>query len=479
MREIIWTKEEAAEATGGVAEGASSWQASSVSIDSRTVARGDLFIAIKGEYSDGHEYVAQALEKGAVVAVVSSRPDNIAEDASLLIVKDTTKALEDLARFARKRTRAKVVGVTGSVGKTSTKEMLKAALEAQGEVHASAGNLNNHYGVPLSLARLPEETDYAIFEMGMNHAGEIATLTKMVRPDVSLITTVEPVHLENFSSVEKIAEAKGEIFLGMEKGGAAILNKDNPHYKCLVKCSKSQGINKIISFGTGSDALYRLLACTPADEGSRITASCNNHTITYNLNLAGKHQALNSLAVLAAVYALGADIDMAARGFSSLMPQEGRGKEYVVKLPQGVCLLIDDSYNASPASITAALDVLVERKKVMGGRAVAVLGDMLELGDASKKLHKGLSAVIESAEIDAVITVGEAMEALQVAVGKDKRAGHFASSEAAAPAVAEYLASGDVLLVKGSRGLKMEKIVQFLLNYGKAATIPSEVVDAV
>lgn len=477
MREIIWDAAEAIEATGG--KSTIEWQASFVSIDSRNITPGDLFVALNGEKVDGHDFVRQAAENGAAAAMVSRKPEGIPEDFPLLIVKDTVKALEDLARYARQRTRAKIIGVTGSVGKTSTKEMLKAALQVQGEVYASAGNLNNHYGVPLSLARLPRDVDYGIFEMGMNHEGEISALSKMVRPHVAIITTVEAVHLEYFDSVEKIADAKGEIFDGLEEGGTAVLNKDNPHYKRLVKCAKSRDINRILSFGTSTDALFRMVACTGEEEGARVTARCSNKTLTYKIGLSGKHQALNSVAVLAAVYAAGGDMEAAARGFSDIIPQAGRGKEHVLKLPQGVCLLIDDTYNASPASIAAALAVLNERRKVMGGRAVAVLGDMLELGTAAKKLHTDLAKPVEAEATDLVFTVGPNMQYLQEALPKDKRGGHTALSSDAGAIIAERLKSGDVILVKGSRGTRMEQIVQYLLQHGSTAGVPSGVVHAV
>lgn len=477
MREIIWNTEEAVAATGG--ESTSNWQASSVSIDSRSIVPGDLFVAIKGETSDGHDYVSHAAANGAAAAVVSHKPKNIPENFPLLIVKDTVKALEALGRYARQRTRAKIIGVTGSVGKTSTKEMLKAALQVQGEVYASAGNLNNHYGVPLSLARLPRDVDFGVFELGMNHAGEISSLSKMVKPHAGLITTVEAVHLEFFDSVEKIADAKAEIFDGLETGGTAILNKDNPHYKRMVKAAKSRDINRILSFGTAADALFRLVACTAEAEGARVTARCSNKTLTYKLGLSGKHQALNSVAVLAAVYAVGGDMEAAARGFAELVPQSGRGKEYVLKLPQGVCLLIDDTYNASAASIEAALAVLNERRQVMGGRAVAVLGDMLELGASAKKLHTSLAAPIETQATDVVFTVGQNMKYLHEALPKEKQGGHFAVSTEAGAAVAACLKSGDVILVKGSRGTRMEQVVQYLLQHGSTAGVPSGVVHAV
>lgn len=462
MKEILWTMEEAAHAVG--AAPTADWQAYSVSIDSRSVKPGDLFIALRGEKFDGHDFIAQAFEQGAVAAIVDHA---VATDKPLLIVRDTVQALEALGKRSRERTHARIIAVTGSVGKTSTKEMLKSALEVQGMVFASTGNLNNHFGVPLSLARMPRDTDFGIFELGMNHAGEISSLTRQVRPHAAIISTVEAVHLEFFDSVESIADAKAEIFEGVEPEGAVILNRDNPHYERLIKHAKShKNISTIYSFGTSDDAIFRLVAATHDEQGLRVTASCGERSLTYKLNLLGTHQALNSVGVLAAVQAVGANIDQAIRGFNSLSPQQGRGKEHIIKLPNGPCLVIDDTYNASAASITAALAVLRERANVMGGKAIAVLGDMLELGRESSALHRSLATPVTANRIDRVYTVGSFMKELHDSLPAPKQGGNFTHSDDVALALVPHLSSGDVILVKGSRGMKMEKVVNALLEQG-------------
>ena len=469
MREIIWTSSDAARATGGIVH--ADWQASGVSIDTRTLKEGDLFVALVGE-RDGHDYVKEALDKGAAAAMVSRVPNEVTDKAKLLEVTDTQNALEKLGQYARKRTEAKVIGITGSVGKTSTKEMVKAALSTQGEVYATEGNLNNHIGVPLSLARLPQNVDYGIFEMGMNHAGEIAALSKQVQPDIAIITTVEPVHIEFFENVEAIADAKAEIFAGMGKKGVAILNKDIPHFERLSRAAKHAGISKIFSFGKNETATFSLLACTAEEDRSRITVRCPESSLTYQLSLAGEHQACNSAAALAVVAALEGNLDAALHGMSELMPGRGRGAEYVVKLPQGVCLLIDDTYNASPASIVAALKVLDDRRILMKGRAIAILGDMFELGDQATRLHEQLKEPIESLSIDLVHVAGEHMQSLYNSLPEEKRGFQAKDVQSLIDKILPEIKSGDAVLVKGSRGMKMEQFVDALLAQGKIAAAP-------
>lgn len=470
MAEALWSRREAEEATGGTATG--DWQAMSVSIDSRSVKPGDLFIAIKGERFDGHDFVKQAFEQGAVAAVVSYIPEGIATIAPLLRVEDTFKALEALGSYARKRSKAKIIAVTGSVGKTSTKEMLKAAFETHGKTYATTGNLNNHLGVPLSLARMPKDTEFGIFELGMNHAGEIAALTQIALPHVAIVTTVAPAHLEFFDSVEAIADAKGEIFQGVVPNGHAVINRDNPHYKRLLKHAKDAGVMHVSSFGQDEAATFRVVACTPGNEGSRITLRTPSVTLTYTLGLSGMHQAYNSAAVLATVDAVGGDMEKAAEALATLMSSYGRGKEYVMRLNQNVCLVIDDSYNASPASVVAALGVLHDRAVTSGGRAIAVLGDMLELGDTTLALHKALATDIEARQVDKLFTAGPNMAAMQRLLPEDKQGGAFASSEEIGKVLMETIRTGDVVLVKGSRGLKMENVVQYLLDHGAVAEVP-------
>ncbi|HEX7969595.1 MAG TPA: UDP-N-acetylmuramoyl-tripeptide--D-alanyl-D-alanine ligase, partial [Stellaceae bacterium] len=367
----LWTSAEAAAATGG--HSTRDWRAGGVSIDSRTVAPGDLFVALAGPKFDGHDFVADALRKGAAAALVARAPPRVATDAPLLVVGDTMAALEELGRAARRRSAAAIIGVTGSVGKTGTKEALRRALERQGPSFASAGSLNNQWGVPLSLARMPRETAYGVFEMGMNHAGEIEALSRIVRPDVAVITTVEPAHLGFFRSVEAIADAKAEIFAGMEPRGAAVLNRDNPHFARLAAAAKARGITRILSFGSHPDATVKLIDCHLYATASAVTASVMGEIVDYCIAIPGKHWVMNSLAVLGAVKAVGADVGAAAGAMSSLAPLDGRGRRHNIAVAGGSAELIDESYNASPASMRATFAALGAAEPPRGGRRIAVL----------------------------------------------------------------------------------------------------------
>src|SRR5579885_2019350 len=410
----LWTAAAAECATAGRSN--RDWTASGVSIDSRTVAPGDLFVALAGPRFDGHDYAAQALAKGAAAAVVSRVPENVPTDAPLLRVADTQAALEGLGAMARRRTGAVVVGVTGSVGKTGTKEALRRAFERQGASFASAGSLNNQWGVPLSLARMPRETVYGVFEMGMNHPGEIDALTRLVRPHVAVITTVEPAHLGFFPSVEAIADAKAEIFAGVEPGGSAILNRDNPHFARLERAAHARSIERIIGFGAAEAAEARLLDCRIEASGSAVQASILGETVGYSLPVAGRHWVMNSLAVLAAVKALGADLETAAAALARMPGLPGRGLRRSLAWKGGSIELIDESYNANPASMRAAIAVLGATSPGPGGRRIAVLGEMRELGSEASRLHAELAAPLAASGIDLVFTVGEEMAHLQAAL---------------------------------------------------------------
>src|SRR5215510_9867550 len=331
-----------------------------ISIDTRTIAPGEAFFAIKGDNRDGHDFVAAALAAGAGLAVVAAvRRDAFPADAPLLVVPDDVlEGLRALAQAARARTRAKIVAVTGSVGKTSTKEALRLTLGRNGATHASLASYNNHWGVPLSLARCPEDARFAVFEIGMNHAGEIEPLTRLVRPHVAIVTTVEPVHLEFFGSVEAIADAKAEIFLGLERDGAAVLNRDNPHFARLERSAREAGAARIVSFGEHERADARLMKCSLQPDSSTVQARILGSDVTYKLGAPGRHLVLNSLAVLATVVLLGADLALAALALAELRPASGRGARMTLELPGGAVLLIDESYNANPASMRAALALL-------------------------------------------------------------------------------------------------------------------------
>jgi UDP-N-acetylmuramoyl-tripeptide--D-alanyl-D-alanine ligase len=457
----LWTAAEAAAATGGAS--ARDWTARGVSIDSRTLAAGDLFVALAGPHFDGHDFVADALHKGACTAVVSRVPQDVAADAPLLTVADTQLALEALGRAARRRTAARVVGVTGSVGKTGTKEALRHSFERQGRTVASAGSLNNQWGVPLSLARMPRETAFGVFELGMNHPGEIDALSRLMRPDIAVITTIEPAHLGFFASLEAIADAKAEIFNGMEPGGAAVLNRDNAQFARLAAAAEAKGIARIIAFGAHGDAAVRLIDCHLHATASAVTASVMGEIVDYCVASPGRHWVMNSLAVLAAVKAAGGDVGAAAEALGSLEPLEGRGKRHKISLPGGTAELIDESYNASPASMRAAFDVLGANVPGKGGRRIAVLGDMLELGAQSRRLHEELAEPLAAARIDRVYTVGAEMRALFEALPKARRGAHAATAAEMATLLPARLVAGDIVTIKGSYGSRMREVVARLV----------------
>jgi UDP-N-acetylmuramoyl-tripeptide--D-alanyl-D-alanine ligase len=475
---VLWTAGEAAIATRGIADG--DWSATGVSIDSRDIAPGDLFIAISGPNHDGHAFVADALAKGAVAAVVAgTKTDSLAgvsDLARLLRVDDTMSALQDLARAARDRTSAKIVAITGSVGKTGTKEALKLALSEQvddaNEVTATQGNLNNHWGLPLSLARMPKEARYGIFEMGMNHAGEISPLSRIARPHVVVITTVADVHSEFFDSLDHIADAKAEIFDGLVPDGTAILNRDNPMFGHLSAAARAVGVNQLVSFGTVNDADYRMVEIVAHGASSDITAQINQHTITYALGVPGHHLAVNSLAVLAAVQTLGADVEQAASSLANMRGLKGRGERHCIEMPTGMFELIDESYNASPASMAAAIAVLSGCQPEGHGRRIAVLGDMLELGGNAEEMHAALVAPLVEGGIDLVFTTGQYMSALWDALPADMRGGHTCVAEKLIPLATASVQVGDVVMVKGSLGSRTRQIVDALMHLSQHDDVP-------
>lgn len=459
----LWTSSEAQAATGGTLVHPG-WEALGVAIDSRTVAAGDLFVALKGPSHDGHDHVAQALAAGAVAALVERVPEGLPDGAALLLVKDTLAALGDLGRAARARSTAKVIAVTGSVGKTGTKEMLRLALAEQGETHASVGSFNNHWGVPLSLARLPRSARFAVFELGMNHPGEITPLTRLVRPHLAIITTVEAVHTAFFKSTDDIADAKAEIFLGLEPGGVAVLNRDNRHFRRLAAAAGHAGVETILSFGSHIDASARLLDCGIDPDETAVFALLKDQAVAYRIGVPGLHWAMNSLAVLLAVRGVGGNPDQAARKLIDMTPPKGRGERHVVRLGHGSFEVIDESYNASPVSMKAAIATLAAARPAKGARRIAVLGDMLELGCDASALHAGLAAAIEAWRIDLVFTAGPLMASLYAAIPEHKRGCHAASSDEAAPLVKAAVRPGDVVMVKGSAGSRMGKVVKTLIE---------------
>ncbi len=459
----IWNEQSAAEATAGEARGL--WYASRVEIDSRKVQLGDLFVAIKGERVDGHHYVADALARGAVAAVVSHVPEGLPRGASLVVVNDTLAALADMARYNRARSKAKIVGVTGSVGKTSTKEMLRLALAAHGKTFATSGNFNNHIGTPLNLANLPLDAAYGVFEMGMNHGGEIAYLSEMVRPHVALVTTIEAVHLEHFKNMDGIADAKAEIFDGMEVGGIAVLNADSQYCDYVKQKAQAAGVARILTCGESAAADARLLAYDATKGGAEITGSLAGQTISFAIGATGKHFATTAMAVLAVAHALALPLPKTAAALVDYKEVDGRGKTVKLTLPQGNAWLIDDSYNASPASMRAAISKTDEVWKLVGGkgRKIAALGDMLELGTEAPAMHAALSEALIRHGVHLVFTAGSLMQHLSTALPKELRGGHMQTAQQLIPLLQKTLASDDVLLVKGSHGSNMAEVTKALL----------------
>lgn len=449
----LWTRDEAVAATGGTC--AVDWAAGGVSIDTRTLQKGDLFVALSAT-RDGHDFVAHALENGAAAALVSRIPEGL-ENAPLLLVPDVLKGLEALGIAARARTKARVIAITGSVGKTGSKEMLRVALQGQGNIHVAEKSYNNHEGVPLTLARMPRDTDIAVIEIGMNHPGEIAPLARMARPHVALITTVAPVHLAAFNSVEGIAAEKAEIFKGLAPDGIAVLNADLETYAILAKAAPA----KILTFGAVETADFRLLSCDVGQGVTVVRAKAPMGEIMFKLGGEGTHLAQNAVGVLAGLHALKADLGRATLALARWHPPVGRGARQQILLgPQGmdgVFTLINESYNANPASTRAALETLAQQ----AGRKVAILGDMLELGKTAPILHTAL-AKIEGADI--THTVGP----LMADVPFEPRGLTAGTSAELAAQIGRQIRAGDVVMVKGSLGMEMAKIIDALTKLGDA-----------
>jgi len=455
----LWTADEIAEATGGTASAA--FEVSGVAFDSREVGQGDLFLALKGETTDGHRFLGQTFAQGAAGALVSE-PTPYPN----VTVADTTVALDALGAAARARIQGKVIGVTGSVGKTGTKEALFAALErnAPGEAHRSVKSYNNHTGVPLSLARMPRNTRYGVFEMGMNHAGELAALTRLVRPHVAIVTTIAPAHMGFFASEEAIADAKGEIFQGLEPGGTAIVPFDSPHRDRLIAAAKPYA-GKIVTFGLGEGADYRAVETMRTRTGGTfVTARFGQRELSFTLSQPGAHWVSNAMAILAAVDAVGADLELAGLALAELGGLAGRGARLTVPVAGGTALVIDESYNANPASMRATLAVLAQEP----GRKLAVLGEMRELGEHSAAFHAELSGPIEAAGVESVILVGEAMAPLAEALEGAVDFVHVPDAATAQGRLDDMLKAGDAVLIKGSNGVRLGTIVAALAERAPA-----------
>ena len=458
MTRPLWRFDAAVAAAGGEASQTDVPDLTGVSIDSRTIAPGALFVAIRGDRLDGHNYVQAAFESGAGAAIVAKDWDGSDAGGPLIRVDDTLAALNGLGRAARDRSGAKVIAVTGSVGKTGSKEALRLSLAPSGSVHASEKSFNNQWGVPLSLSLMPEDTRYCVSEIGMNHAGEIVPLTKMVRPHVAIVTTVAPVHLEFFASVEDIAEAKAEIFQGLEPGGTAILNRDNAYFELLARRARECGAGSIIGFGRHIEADARLVEETLGIDGSEVTAEICGEALTYRLGAPGAHIVSNSLAVLAAIRTAGANLRDGAAALANLTAPKGRGERIVA----GRTLLIDESYNANPASMRAALDGLGKTPRTDHPRRIAVLGDMLELGEEGANLHRDLAQAVDAADVDVVFACGPQMAALFEALPEGRRGAWRETSEELEKVLLSGVSEGDVVMVKGSLGSRMGPLVEAL-----------------
>ena len=461
MGDVLWSADALVAATGGKLVGQVVKSLCGVSIDSRSVADGDVFVAIKGDTMDGHDYAAKALETGAGIAVVSQVTGAMKAAGPLLVVgDDTLKALEQMGRAARARSHGKVIAVTGSVGKTSTKEMLRLALSASGETHASAASFNNHWGVPLTLARFSPSSAFGVFEIGMNHAGEITPLVDMVKPHVAIVTTVAASHLGHFASVDEIADAKAEIFSGVVAGGSAIINRDSPYFDKLAAVARSHGIKTIAGFGRNENAEVRMERIALHADCCCVTADVLGEKLIYKLGMPGGHMAMNSLAVLAAVKLAGADLARAALALSEAKPAKGRGVQERLETGSAPITLIDESYNANPASMVAALDLLKHARLGKGGRRVAILGDMLELGQFGPALHTGLAKDIDEAGVDVLYAAGPLMAHLWDAVPLAKRGRFAATSAELKDSVLAGLQPGDCVMIKGSLGSRMGLLAQ-------------------
>jgi UDP-N-acetylmuramoyl-tripeptide--D-alanyl-D-alanine ligase len=461
MAEALWTVDELLKATGGKLHGTVSKPLTAVSIDSRAVKEGDIFIAIKGDRHDGHDFVANALKAGAGLGVVSRVTAEMTAIGPVLeVAEDPLKGLINLGLAARARAQGQIVAVTGSVGKTSTKEMLRVALSASGETHASAASFNNHWGVPLTLARMPRETAFGVFEIGMNHAGEITPLVGMVQPHVAIITTIAASHLGNFDSLDGIADAKAEIFTGVVPGGHAIISRDTPYFETLAAAARACGITDIVSFGKHPEADVRMEQVALHADCCCVTASVFGETVIYKLGIPGAHMAVNSLCVLAAAKLMGADLARAALALAGAAPAKGRGVRERLRMEGGELMLIDESYNANPASVGAALALLGASQPGWRGRRIAVLGDMLELGPQGPELHAGLLEPMDAAKVDVLYAAGPLMANLWDRVPGERRGAYAATSEALRDALLAGLRPGDVVMIKGSLGSRMGPLVE-------------------
>ena len=453
MTQPLFTLDAILAATGGRAEGVAADAIQSISIDSRELGPDALFVAIKGDRFDGHDFVDTALANGAVAALVSR-----GEGAGRIFVPDALGGLVDLARASRARSRALIVGVTGSVGKTTTKEALRIVFEAAGQTHASIRSFNNHWGVPLMLARMPESAQFGVFEMGMNAPDEIRPLSKLVRPHIAVITTIAPAHLEKLGSLEAIARAKAEIFEGLEPGGTAVINADHPQLGILLEAAAAAGVGRVVTFGFARGVDWQITEPETAGDKSFATVVNGDERHALAVGVAGRHMLSNATAALAVASIAGIEPAVALKALAGFGPQPGRGQRILLGPEDKPLLLIDESYNANTASMGAALDVF-RTVSAPAGRKVVVLGDMLELGEAAPALHAGLADAVRESGADAVYLVGANMARLAEALPSGLFSRHFTSVEEAQPDLLGTLAYGDAIMVKGSNGVGLSRLV--------------------
>lgn len=463
----LWTSQALVAAVSGRPVGRMPEGVTGISIDSRTLKPGDAFFAIKGEIFDGHDFATAAMKAGAGILVVAEGrlPALGRLNVPMIVVPDVLAALQKAGIAARARSRARVIAVTGSAGKTTTKDMLREVLAAAGTVHAADRSFNNHWGVPLTLARMPADCDYAVFEIGMNHPGEIRRLVQHVRPHIAIVTLIAAAHLGHFASLEEIAMAKAEIFEGVEKGGHALINRDDKRWRQLEKAAREAGVEHVWGFGQNGRATFRLLEWQPGSEDSTVKVRLAGEEHTARIGLPGRHIVQNALAVMGAAYLAGADMTKVMLALSAVRAGEGRGRRHRLMHPKGPFTLIDESYNANPASMKAAIDLLDATPVGEGGRRIAVLGDMLELGKHSQKLHAELSQVIAGSKADLVLLAGEEMRALAEAAPEGYDIRHFPSLDELEQTLGKAIGPGDAVMIKSSNGIGFSKLVAGMLKH--------------
>lgn len=464
MNPYLWTSSEIASVTGGSPVG-SPFSVTGISIDTRTLQRGDLFVAIQGQHTDGHQYIDMALKKGASGVIATSTM----QELNGIIVEDTLQALNDMAAGARARSQASVFAITGSVGKTSAKEMLYRCLSSLGKTHAAEASLNNHWGVPLSLSRMPAESKYGVFEIGMNHANEISPLSKLVAPHCALITTIANAHIENLGTLENIALAKSEIFHGLDSEGVVILPRDSDQYALLLAEARTYGVRKIITFGKHKQSDFQLISVSSEFNHTLMKFCYQSKEYVLNLSLSGEHHAVNTLGVLACVSTVYDDLEKVFPTLEVIQPVIGRGNRWSFKIDstKTPITVIDETHNASPIAVEAAIDVL--SKIPTNGRHILILGDMLELGSIAIAEHVNLKKIIEKKSITHVWTCGKLMYHLHKAMNSIN-AKHFEDSASLASIINSMIQPGDILLIKGSRGSAMKRVIDALqlISHSKA-----------